>query len=181
MPEGAPLSEDGHWWWDGQNWQAVAAASTAPSASASASAQSSAAHPLHFDRSHYNWYAQYGKSSTGYGAGLLEMAGGDCMAIPHGYEGWEYDDGYTWGKVDAVSGKTRDPMDPNSYPDETRKRIFEEAEQEQQRLEHSRTHDQVWYEDGSMETQEEHGAREIRERLEGMNPEMPEPVELQGD
>ena len=98
------------------------------------------------------------------------MAGGDCMAIPHGYEGWEYDDGYMWGKVDAVSGTTRNPMDPNSYPDETRKRLFEEAEQEQQRLEHSRTHDQVWYEDGWMETQEEHEEREIHERLGDMKP-----------
>jgi hypothetical protein len=23
VPEGAQLSEDGHWWWDGQDWQAV--------------------------------------------------------------------------------------------------------------------------------------------------------------
>jgi hypothetical protein len=23
VPEGAQLSDDGHWWWDGQQWQAV--------------------------------------------------------------------------------------------------------------------------------------------------------------
>jgi hypothetical protein len=169
-PEGAPRSEDGQWWWDGQAWQAVAAAQAGH-----------AGHTGHFDRGQYDHYAQFGKWWTGYGAGQLELSGGDCMAIPHGYEGWEYDDGYMWGKVDAATGTLRNPMNINDLPAETQKRMFEEAEEEQKRLEYSRSHQDVMYEDGSVMTQEEHEAKEIREHLEGMNPEMPEPIELQGD
>ena len=29
MPDGAPLSEDGNWWWDGEAWQAVPTADSA--------------------------------------------------------------------------------------------------------------------------------------------------------
>lgn len=40
VPEGAQLSEDGQWWWDGDQWQAVegAAGSTSSSSSAPESA-----------------------------------------------------------------------------------------------------------------------------------------------
>ena len=179
VPEGAQLSEDRQWYWDGAAWQAVASASA--STAGTPSPWTGSTHSFRFERSQYDWYAQHGAWWTGYGAGQLEVAGGDCMAVPAGDEGWEYDDGYAWGKAEAMVGVTRDPRDPNALPDSARQRMVEEAQKEQERLEYSRSHQEVMYEDGTVETQEQHEAREIRERLEGMNPEMPEPVELEVD
>ena len=35
VPDGAQLSDDGQWWWDGQNWQPVAGDGGAPAGAAS--------------------------------------------------------------------------------------------------------------------------------------------------
>lgn len=164
VPQGASLSDDGQWWWDGAEWQAVQGGAT-EHASANIAA---AAHTVHFDRATYDWYATNGGWWTGYGAGMLQAAGGDEMATPPVYQnGWEWLDGYQWATIDAATGHARrDPMDFNSLPEETKKRMFDDAAEERRREEYSRTHQEVMYEDGSTMTQEEHEQKEIRETLE---------------
>lgn len=43
VPQDAPRSEDGQWWWDGSQWQPVGAATGSGAAAASAAASSGAA------------------------------------------------------------------------------------------------------------------------------------------
>ncbi|HWS44908.1 MAG TPA: hypothetical protein VN636_03535 [Acidimicrobiia bacterium] len=43
VPDGATLSDDGNWWWDGSNWQPVATGVADAASSAAASASSTVA------------------------------------------------------------------------------------------------------------------------------------------
>jgi hypothetical protein len=170
VPGDAPLSDDGQWWWDGQNWQAVDHLLGQQATEQAGTQIGSSLHPGRIDHATYEWYAQFGPWWAGYAAGVMESTGGDSMAVPSEYaSGWEYDDGFRWGVAEGPGGQLRQsPLDPNSLPEATRHRMFEDAAEENRRNQESREHQLVEYEDGSVMTQEEHERKEVRETLERM-------------